>query len=178
MRVKALALENLRIRPPLTRFGVLVVLALLIPAFGWPQPVTGPLVNALLIVTADILGLGPALALGLLTPFGGVLHGVLPVPLVVMTPFIALGNAALVVAYQALKLRGRWLALGIAAVSKFAVLFAAVNLLAARPPTLGLGDTTQLVSIPAAFIQMMSWPQLITALAGGLLASAFLRVCK
>lgn len=164
--------------PRLAAFGLLLTLALLIPALGWPQPVTGPLVNALLLVTVETLGLWPAIGLGMVTPFGGLLHGVLPLPLAVMIPFIILGNAALVVVYNRLRPYNRWLALGVAAAAKFAVLYGAVTFLVARPLELALNGAARTVVVPAAIVNMMSWPQLVTALAGGLLAFAVLRVLR
>src|SRR5512143_2460767 len=112
--------------PRLALFGLVLTLALLIPALGWPQPITGPLVNALLLIAVETLGVWPAIGLGMVTPLGGLLHGVLPLPLSVMIPFIMLGNATLAITYNALRLRSRWLALGLAALAKFAVLYAAV----------------------------------------------------
>jgi hypothetical protein len=159
-------------------FGVMLTLALVIPAFGWPQPITGTLVNALLLVTVELLGVGPAIALGALTPLGGLMHGVLPLPMAVMIPFIMLGNATFVSLYAALRGRNRFAALGVAAVAKFAALYGAVTLLAVRPLELTLGGAARAVAMPAALINMMSWPQLVTALAGGLLAFALLRLRK
>lgn len=162
--------------PRLAAFGALLVLALLIPAFGWPQPVTGPLVNALLLLTVESLGLGPAIALGMLTPLGGLLHGVLPLPLAVMIPFIMVGNGALVSLYSVLRKRSCWLALGAGAVAKFAILFVAVSAFAAQPLALSVTGAYRTLVMPAAIVNMMSWPQLATAVAGGLLAFAILRL--
>ncbi len=120
-------LHNAKSWPRLAAFGLFLVLALLIPALAWPQPVTGPLVNALLLITVETLGLWPAIGLGLVTPLGGLLHGVLPLPLAVMVPFIMAANAVLVAVYDRLRTRNRWLALGVAAVAKFALLYAAVS---------------------------------------------------
>jgi hypothetical protein len=166
------------ISPRLAAFGLLLTLGLLVPALGWPQPITGPLVNALLLITLETLGLGPALALGMVTPLGGLLHGVLPLPLAVMVPFIILGNAALVTAYNALATRNRWLALGLAAAAKFALIYASVSLLALRPFEVALGGAARTVVMPPALVHMLSWPQLVTALAGGLFAFALLRLGK
>ena len=151
--------------PRLGAFGLLLVLALLVPALGWPQPVTGPLVNALLLIAVETLGLWPAIALGLVTPLAGLLHGVLPLPLTVMIPFIMLGNATLVGVYSALRGRNRWLALGVAALAKFGVLYVAVTFVAPLK-----------IAMPAAIVAMMSWPQFVTAIAGGMLAFAAMRV--
>ncbi len=176
MRVNTYRLDFLW--PRLAAFGVLLALALLIPALGWPQPVTGPLVNALLLITAETLGPAPAVALGLVTPLGGLLHGVLPLPLAVMIPFIMLGNATFVALYATLHRRNRWVALVAAAVSKFGLLCAAVNLWAVHPLALTVDGVRRTVTMPVAFVNMLSWPQLVTAFAGGLLAFAVLRVLK
>lgn len=164
--------------PRVGLFGALLAAALVIPAFGWPQPITGTLVNALLLLSVEFLGVGPAIALGTLTPLGGLLHGVLPLPMAVMIPFIMLGNATLVSLYGALRGRNRFLALGAAAVAKFALLYAAVTVLAARPLELMLGGAAKTVAMPPALVNMMAWPQLVTAVAGGLLAFAVLRALR
>lgn len=176
MRTQAFTLDTLW--PRVATFGLFLILALLIPALGWPQPVTGPLVNALLLIAVETLGLWPAIALGCLTPLGGLLHGVLPLPLAVMVPFIMLGNATLVTAYNALHLRNRWLALGVAAAAKFGLLYAAVTFFAVRPLELALSGGVAKVAMPAAIVYTMSWPQLVTAIAGGLIAFAVLRVFR
>lgn len=173
MKSRAIGFDS--VWPRVGLFGLLLALALVIPVFGWPQAVTGTLVNALLLLTVEYLGAGPAILLGTLTPLGGLLHGVLPLPMAVMIPFIMLGNATLVSLYAALRGRNRFVALGISAVAKFALLYAAVTLLAARPLALMLGGAAKTVAMPPALVNMMAWPQLVTALAGGLLALAVMR---
>ena len=135
-------------------------------------PITGPLVNALLILSVEMLGVGPAAFVGMVTPLSALLHGVLPLPLMVMIPFIALGNMVLMGLYGALRAKNRWLALGVAAVAKFAWLYAAVTWLVVRPPSVLVGTTPQPVAMPASLMQMMQWPQLATALVGGCIAFA------
>jgi hypothetical protein len=152
------------------RFAVAVTLALAIPSLGLTQPITGTLVNALLFFAVATLGVGQAMMLGMITPLSAVLRGVLPLPLAIMIPFIALGNAALVSVYGALRARHRGLAVVAAAVCKFALLYAIVTLLNARPVAVAAGGAAQAVILPAALAEMMRWPQLATALAGGLLA--------
>ena len=87
-----------------------------------------------------------------------------------MVPFIALGNATLVSVYSTLRARNRVLAVIVAAVAKFALLFAVVTLLSAHPLSVAAGTTAQPVKLGAAIVYMMQWPQLATALAGGALA--------
>lgn len=159
------------------RLLVLITLALLIPAMGLPQWITGPLVNALLLLTVIWAGLSEAILVGMLTPLGAAVRGVLPLPLLVMIPFIALANALFVSVYAALqrhtsqrRSQHQGIALAIAAGAKFALLTLCVSLLVARPLHLLVGGSVQAVALPEAVINMMRWPQLATALAGGLLA--------
>ena len=158
----------------LAKIGLLLSLALLIPAFGLPQPVTGPLVNALLILAVESTGIGAAMLAGMITPLNALLHGVLPLPLMVMIPFIALSNAVLVGLYGALRRTNYWLALGVAAVAKFGLLYAAVTWLLVRPLSISMGGTATAMTLPAAIANAMQWPQLATALAGGVIAYAAL----
>ena len=91
-----------------------------------------------------------------------------------MIPFIALGNATLMGVYGALRARNRWLALGVAAVAKLAWLYATVTWLVVRTLQVVVGPAPQPVTIPAAIVHMMQWPQLATALVGGAIAFAAL----
>lgn len=154
----------------LARLTLAAALALAITNLGLPQAITGPLVNALLLLTVESLGVSQAMVVGMLTPMGAALRGILPLPLVVMIPFIALGNATLVGVYGALHQFHRGVALVCGAVAKFAVLYASVALLQARPLFLAGPGGVQTVAIPEAMWNMMRWPQLATALVGGLLA--------
>lgn len=161
-----------RTRPLLdaARLAGLMALALLVTGLGLPQWLTGPLVNALLLLTVEWVGVNQAILLGIVTPLGAAVSGVLPLPLMAMIPFIALGNATLVSAYAALRERNRWLALGVAAVLKSAVLAIAVTWLVARPLSVVIAGQAQTLMLPQAIVEMMRWPQLATALAGGIIA--------
>jgi len=152
------------------QFALALALGLLIPSAGLPQPITGPLVNALLFLSLQNWGLAPAILVGLVTPLSALTHGVLPLPLMAMIPFIAMGNMVLVAVYDALRNRNRWLALGTAAVAKTALLSLAVTWLVTRPLNVTLASGTLALRLPASMVSMMQWPQLATALAGGLLA--------
>lgn len=159
-------------------FVVGLGLALAIPNLGLPQGITGPLVNALLLGAAVWLGRDQALLLGFVTPLSAALRGVLPLPLWVMIPFIALGNATLVSLYSALRPRGHWLALALAALAKVALLSAVVTWLSARPLSLAIGGAPQAVILSPGLATMMRWPQLATALAGGALFWGVERFCS
>jgi hypothetical protein len=170
MRINAMALNTGLPWTALTRGVLLIATAVAITNLGLPQPITGPLVNALLILTVEWSGVNLAVIVGMVTPVGAALRGILPLPLVVMIPFISLGNAILVSLYGLLRPWNRWLALGLAALSKALFLYGTMLVLVARPLHLEMGGKDQSVVMPNAFLTMMSWPQLVTAIAGGLLA--------
>ncbi len=156
----------------------LVGLGMMIPRVGLPQAITGPMVNAMLIAIVETTGVGAAVLVGLSTPLSALGSGVLPLPMMVMIPFIGIGNALLSIVYGALKGRNRWLALVAGAVCKFAWLYGVTAWLVARPLAVAIGETQIAVQLPAALVGMMQWPQLLTALAGGVLAMGLFKVAR
>jgi len=82
-----------------------ITLGIVIAQVGMPQAITGPLVNALLLAAVETAGIGPAVLVGLTTPLSALANGVLPLPLMVMIPFmeyLARANAARQQVYSAL----------------------------------------------------------------------------
>lgn len=139
-----------------TRTAILMALTLVIQMLGMPQYVTGPLVNTMLYVAAVFVGIWGGVAIGLVTPLIAFWRGILPPPLGPMIPFIALGNAVLVIVYGLVKRHNRYVAIVAASVIKYFVLAGAVRFV---------------VQVPPKIAQMMQVPQLITALAGGAIAT-------
>jgi len=127
----------------ISRTAILLAISLVFQMGGFPQFITGPLVNTVLYLAA--------------------MRGILPPPLMPLIPFIALGNAVLVILFFWLKSRNNILGILIASAVKFLVLVSAVNLL---------------VQVPSAIAQMMSFPQLITALTGGFIALLIVNIFK
>ena len=158
------------------KIGLAVSLGLLIPALGLPQPVTGPLVNALLLITVMTTGAWAAMLVGLVTPLNALFGGVLPPPLMVLIPFIALGNGTFACIFSALRARNYWLGVITGGLLKFALLYAAVTWLV--NPLSGALAGSRAMALPAVMINMMRWPQLATALAGGALAYAAVVACR
>jgi len=72
----------------LTRLVFLLSITLVIELIGLPQPVTGPFINFMLIVTTQIVSATGGAVLGCVTPALAVLRGQLPPPLAPMVPFI------------------------------------------------------------------------------------------
>jgi hypothetical protein len=138
-----------------TRTAILMALTLVIQMMGMPQYATGPLVNTMLYVASVFVGIWGGVAIGLITPVIAFWRGILPPPLGPMIPFIALGNAVLVIVYGLVVKRNKYVAIVAASVIKYLVLAAAVRFVVAVPPKIA---------------QMMQVPQLMTALAGGAIA--------
>lgn len=142
----------------LTRAAVLLALTLAVQMIGMPQYATGPLVNAMLYIAATFIGIWGGVAVGVITPVVAFWRGILPPPLGPMIPFIAVGNAVLVIVFGLLERQGRLAAIAgvvAASVAKFLVLSSAVRFV---------------VQVKPAIAKMMQTPQLLTALAGGALA--------
>lgn len=151
----------------ITTTAILFALVLVVQMLGFPQMVTGPLVNAMLLLATAFAGVGSGILIGLFTPWVALLRGILPAPLGPVVPFIMLGNGALVVVFG---LFGRKkvfvlevLGIVLGAVVKYLILSQAVRFLAGIPPQVA---------------RMMQVPQLITALLGGALALALSRAIQ
>ena len=147
-----------------------IALGVAIPQIGLPQAITGPLVNALLLIAVETTGLGSAVLVGLATPLSALAHGALPLPLMVMIPFIGIANTILSTVYSTFRPQSRALALVAAAILKFAWLYGITTWLVSRPLQIATSGTSQAIALPATFVTMLQWPQLATALAGGLIA--------
>lgn len=147
----------------ITRTAILLAIALVFQMGGFPQPITGPLVNAVLYLSAMIIGWPGGVLIGIFTPVIAAIRGILPPPLVPLIPFIALGNGAMVLLFFWLSSKNKILGIIVASFVKFIILVTAVNIL---------------VQVPPQIAQMMSFPQLITALAGGFIALLAARALK
>ncbi|MDO8524282.1 MAG: hypothetical protein Q7R99_01475 [bacterium] len=179
MPYKILTLNKTKILS-LIYFTALLGVSIVAPLFHF-QPITGPIVNACLFIATAILGVQAGIMLGLLPSLVALSVGTLPAPLAPMVPFIMASNAIMVVVFaEATEWLRRTKPLGgfqnsfrfftgviLASVLKFLFLFSTsyivIHLIAQKP-------IAQKASV------MMSWPQLTTALLGGLLAFAVLKV--
>lgn len=145
--------------------AVLVALQFVTKPLG--QFVTGSCVNMVLVVATLCGGLWCGFTVALISPFAAFLVGVGPA-LIQIVPAISVGNIVLVLVYAFVykKLDRAWVrecaAVIAAAVLKFAALYLAVVKLLL--PVLGLAEKQV-----AVMSVMFSWPQLVTALIGGVL---------
>jgi hypothetical protein len=125
--------------------------------------VVGTLVNACLLIAVDYVGIRGAAVVAFAVPFTALLAGA-PVPLP-FVPFIGAGNFLLVLMSHLFKRKAIGVTVG--AVAKFLFLFGAV------------AAFLRLTRLPAAFAGVLyfsfSWPQLVTALLGGVVYFAAAR---
>jgi len=144
----------------LTQFGSLIGLSTLAPLFN-QQFITGSIVNATLFIAVILLGSRAAIFIGLIPSVIALSTGLLPPVIAPMIPFIMVGNSILVLTFDYLKDKNYWLAIITAGFFKFVFLFSTssivINLLLNK-------------EIAKAIALMMSWPQFLTALLGGIMA--------
>lgn len=87
----------------LSQSGLLLAVILAVQIIGLPNPVTGIIVNAVLIFVSLHLGLQAALLLAFLSPVGGMISGHLPIPLYPLMPVIVCGNFTMIILHWFLK---------------------------------------------------------------------------
>jgi hypothetical protein len=164
----------------IARLAVLIAFTLAIQMAGFPQPITGPVINALLFSTTILLGWIPGIILGIATPLVAIIRGQLPAPLIPMVPFICSGNALLVTFFYLLSAKrfrnnrnAPWrqtnLYIGIVLSSIIKFLWLTGTVYVILPKVLAH-------RLPNPLIYVMTLPQLITALVGGVMALIFIEI--
>lgn len=150
-------------------FAVFLAILIAVPAFIHSQWITGPMVNAVLLISAVLIGPMEAVFLGLMPSTVALSTGLLPLPIAPMVPFIMIGNAILIAVFYYSYKKNIFASIGIAAFLKFAFLHFSVVLIMSRllNPTLS-----------SNLAVMMSWPQFVTAVVGGVIAYAILKGMK
>lgn len=149
-------------------FFIFLAGTMLAPLFP-NQFISGPIVNALLIIVTVILGLRSGIILSFVPSLMALVGGLLPALFMPFVPFIMLSNIIFVVIVHLLRLKNYWLAAGTASVAKFLFLSLTSQLFFNLFMHQALAKT-------AAF--MMSWNQLYSAALGSIIAYTFLRIIK
>lgn len=121
------------------------------------QFITGTIVNASLIISYFVLGLGGSILLCFLPSVISLALGFMSLP--IMIPFIVMGNIILILSFRVFN--NYWLGLFFGALLKFSFLFLIANFIIKF-----FVSSPVLVKIGA----MMSWPQFVTACLGGIIA--------
>ena len=160
----------------LTRAALLLALTLLFQSLRFIIPIPvffstfliGSLVNTCLLVAAEMVGQRSAFFIAAVAPMVAYFQQLLPLP-VFIGP-IAIGNMLYIELFW-LGLRwGRWQRVGLAAVGKAAFMYIAFTWL--------LTFIAIAPKIAAGLMFVMSWPQLITGIIGGILAIQISRRLK
>lgn len=148
----------------LTKAAVLLAIAIVFQLSKMGQYVTGTGINAVLITAVGVCGLPWAAAIGVMTPMLAVLLGVQPPATIVLVPFIIAGNIVYSALFGAIRRHNEYIAILAAALAKFGLLYAAANIIVSK--------------LPAPIKLAFSFPQLITALSGGIIALLILKAAK
>ncbi len=148
----------------LTKAAVLLAIAIVFQLTKMGQYVTGTGINAVLVTAVGVCGLPWAAAIGFITPMLAVLLGVQPPATIVLVPFIIAGNLAYAALFRALRGYNDYIGVIAAALTKFLLLYAAANMIVNK--------------LPAPIKLAFSFPQLITALAGGAVALVILKTVE
>lgn len=161
----------------LVRASLLLAIAIIIQILGKNIPeinqfLVGPIVNAILIITAFVCGTWWGVGVGVLTPVIAWLVGQLPGPMAPFIPFIMIGNALFVIFFGILKNQQKWgkyIGLILGSFVKFLFLsFSAAKLITVF--NIGLPQ-----KIASKLVIMMGIPQLITALIGSIIALVLIK---
>ncbi|MGI6539062.1 MAG: ECF transporter S component [Caldicoprobacterales bacterium] len=149
-------------------FQSLRVLLSFLPA-NVSQYIIGSLVNLCLLVAAITVGIKGGLVISVAAPVIAFLQGFTPFPVLVVP--IALGNLVLVVIASLLYEKNTILAFAAAAVVKFITLYLGVVVIVLPFFLAGAPD-----KVKAVLSLQFSWPQLVTASIGGVLAAIILPI--
>lgn len=152
----------------ITRAALLLALTLVFQSLRFVIPVTpfastfiiGSLVNACLLIATETTGLLPAVIIAVAAPVTAYLQQLLPLPVFIF-PIIG-GNLIFICVYY-FCLKKRWVAIIAAASLKAMVLYVSFLYL--------LNFLSVSSKLAANLLFVMSWPQLITGVIGGLLAA-------
>ena len=159
--------EQIRIKDIAWFVGLMAVVAV-IPHYVHNQFVTGPIVNATLFIAVVVLGAGNAILIGLIPSVVALVSGLLPVPLAPMVPFIMISNAILIIVFSYFRKVNFWGGIAGATLFKYAFLYLTSTIV------VGLISNQNIAAKAAA--TMLAWPQIVTALAGGVIAFGILKI--
>ena len=160
MKTKSIALMETKVLAKAGLFAIFLAVSIFAP-FLRNQFITGPIVNALLFLSTAFLGIPAGILLGFLPSVFARIIGLLPAPLLPMIPYIIISNIILVLSFGILRKKSFWPAVFVSSGLKFLFLFLASSLIINFFFKNGLSSK---------IASMMSWPQLATALFGGVIA--------
>lgn len=146
-------------------FALTLAVAFIVPLFH-NQLVSGPIINAMLFIAVVMLGVNRAIVISFVPSVIAMSSGLVLMP---MVPFIMVSNVIMILVFNFLKDKNYWTGVVISSLMKFIFLYASsfliIKMVAEKETALSISS-------------MMSWPQLLTALTGGILAYFFLKIIK
>jgi hypothetical protein len=159
-KVKSVALNLIqtKILVKTSLFAIFLALATFAPLLK-EQFITGPIVNALLFISTIYLGVSAGLLISFLPSIFAFFVGLLP--------FIIISNVILVLSFGVFRKKSFWLSAVVASLLKFLFLFTSSSFII---------NFFIKQSLPEKIVSMMTWPQLITALSGALIAFIVLKI--
>jgi hypothetical protein len=172
IKIRVLDLVNTK---AITGFVALSGIAIFLPFFIHLQWITGPIINAVLIITLILVGTRSAIVLALVPSLMALSGGLLPAILAPVVPFIMISNLLfiLIVDYFYQNFRNEktsyWIGIVTGAGVKFLFLLLSVNF---------IGKLLIKQELVVKVAQMMSWPQFATAVVGGMIAWVVLKWLK
>ena len=141
-------------------FITLLSVAIFAPALN-SQALTGTIVNATLFIATVVIGVPGALLIGIIPSVVSALTGLLAPAILPMVPFIVVSNAILIALFATFREKTYWKGVIAASLAKF-IFLSIVSLFVIK------------LFVPAKVASqlalMMTWPQLFTAISGGILA--------
>lgn len=126
----------------------------------------GSAVNACLLLSAETTNCKGTMLIAILAPLVSFLQQAMPMPAIFL-PVAIITNVAYILVYQMFLTKNRWFAVCLASVTRLAVLYVSSSW------------ALHVINIPSqqtAILQaILSWPQLITGIAGGIFCWVLLK---
>jgi len=154
--------------PYALKFTVLLGISVAAPFLHF-QAVTGTIVNAMLIMAVVMLGRKEAITIGIFPSLISIVAGLLAPAVACLAPFIIISNVILVFAFDIFRRNNYWKGVIFGSFAKFAFLSVSGIIL------VKIFEWNSLAKIIA---MMFSWQQLLTALAGGIVAYGAFKILK
>lgn len=150
------------------KFTILLGISIAAPFLHF-QAITGTIVNAALIMAVVMLGRREAVTIGIFPSVISIVTGLLIPAAVPLIPFIIFSNVILIFMFSFFSRENYWKGIFAGSILKFAFLYFSGIILV---------RIFELSSLAKIINVMFSWQQLLTALSGGLVAYASLKIFK
>jgi hypothetical protein len=157
-----------RFFPYALKFTALLGISVAAPFLHF-QAVTGTIVNAALIMAVIMLGRKEAIMIGIFPSLISVVTGLLVPAVVPLIPFIIFSNVILIFAVSFIGKENYWKGIVFGSIAKF-VFLSISGIILVR--------VFEWDSLSKIIATMFSWQQLLTALSGGIVAYATLKILK